>query len=303
MVTKAQKKKEISQLKPGTTGYELRSVSQYLDELDRAGVNLTSSRDWFREFDFLPRFPKSCNPLSFLSVMDQKRQGACAGFGTAQAGEGCFWQASGGAVQRFSGSAHYYLAQERDGFLGRDVGSMPGSHAWIVQNVGMFPKNACPPDPEDYSGRFEITDEMKEAAGAYKLKGVVHLESPKSLFDWLQQGQGYATLASTWPAHFDQGGSSPITSFHGPRRDDRHGGGHMYAIMGWYKHPQLGLCAVLVNSWNVYWGDEGAKLITLRALQEMFQHRFTVCIGMSDMDLQGREARTIDVESVIGKLF
>lgn len=308
MIDLKMKSKDISQLPPGTTGYKLITSDDYCSQLVSGGVNLTEGNDFFRGFPMsvddllkalekgLVGFPDHCNPLPFLRVKDQMRKGACAGFGSAQAGEGCQWIKTKGEIVRFSGDAHYWLAQRQGGLLGRDVGSLPSDNAWVAQNIGFVTEESYGPAVETYDQIQPVTDEQIEIAGKYKMRTIVRFRDPKQMIAFVASGQGFATIGSIWPAHFDQNKMQPITSFFGPRRNDQHGGGHMYAIMGFYKHPQYGICALLVNSWNTHWGDEGARLITLRALMEMFGHQFTVALGWSDMDLAERAARKVDFE-------
>lgn len=289
-ILKSNPRKPVSQLPPGATGYLVKSRQQTTNELADRGVSVVSGRDWLSRVPETVAFPDHHNPLEFLKVKDQRQTGSCAGFASAQVGEGCFHLESG-EVERFNGWAQYYLAQEKGGLLGRDVGSMPQDNAWACINVGLVPSSVCPDPPATYQQGWRVTTEMREAAAPFRMKSIVDLDAD-DIKPFLTKGQGYITAASIWPANFDQGGNV-ITSFYGPRRQDQHGGGHMYSIMGWYNHPQHGWCALLVNSWGVqHWGDEGAKLITLRALQEMAQHQFTVFLGWSDMEQDHNKLRT-----------
>lgn len=298
------KGKHVSDLPPGASGYELKSAEETLNEFADSGLTITSSKDWVETLPQTFAFPEHSNPLDFLKVKDQQQVGACAGFGMAQAGEGCFWVASGGKVRRISGWAQYILAQEkgdmrqRNGGFDRrqDIGSHPKDVAWAAMNIGLVPEQMCPPSPTTYDQGWEVTDAMREAAGENKIKSIVHFTKPAHLFKYLQTGQGYITMACKWMAHFDQGPKKdPVNSFFGPQRQDRHGGGHQVSIMGFTNHAQHGLCALIVNSWNTVWRDDGAALFTMKAIEEAMSDQMSIFLGYSDMSVKEKKQRKIDI--------
>lgn len=240
-------------------------------------------------------FPPSADPLDLLGVKNQNQVGACAGFATAQVGEGCSWIANPGNVTRYSGWAQYILAQEDDGFRQKgqtsfdrrdDKGSTPTGNARAFMETGLVPQDMCPPDPTTYDQGWAVTDEMREAAAGNKIKTAVYLETPDHVKKFVQSGLGFPTLACRWMAHFDiKTPGFVLNDFRGPQRQDRHGGGHQVCIMGWYQHPRYGFCLVLVNSWSPKWQDEGAVLITWKWLCDAMQDKMTILIGYSDLQL------------------
>jgi len=285
------KNKDISETPAGVTGYTLQTREDHLEACKSSGIDLYDSSP-IEAMELTYAWPPHCNPLPFIKVKDQQRMGACGGFALAQVGEGCNWVKTNGGVQRYSGAAMYFLAQEKGGLRG-DVGSVPSDLAWVARNIGLVPQEICPPDPPTYQQRFKVTQAMRDAGSDHKLFAFDLDGKPDAIKKFLTGGIGYVMVGSIWPAHFDRGGKSPITTFQGQQRGDVHGGGHAYALMGWHTHPQHGFCYLLVNSWNVSWGDDGARLLTEGALIEMLKHKFTRVIGFSDQDPARPRARKV----------
>ena len=294
----------VSELPPGATGYRLIRAAESYEAMAAANVNLKDGADIARRipevvgYGNLYEFPPSCNVTDFISPKNQNQVGACGGNATAQAGEGCSWLATDGQVKRYSGWAQYILAQEDDGLRRRgqgfdrslDVGSTPTGNATAFMNVGLVPEEMCPPEPMTYDRGWEVTDEMRAAAEGNKIKTAVRIRSVEQADKFLKGGLGFLTLACKWMAHFDQPNPEfVLKDFNGPPRQDRHGGGHLTAIMGWYMHPDYGLCFVLVNSWSKKWMDEGAVLVTAQWLFQALRDDFTIVTGFSDLLLDDSE--------------
>jgi len=293
----------VSELPPGATGYELLERKSVIDQLSSTGINLMDGDSFVRK---LPeagtyQFPPSVNALDLLKIKNQNQVGACAGFAVAQVGEGCSWIARGDTANRYSGWAQYILAQENDGFRRKgsnrfdrrdDKGSTPTGNAEAFMNTGLVPLGMCPPDPKTYDRGWAVTDEMREAAAEHKIKTAVYLKTPEHVKKFLQSGMGFVTLACRWMAHFDKNdGSFVLNDFHGPQRNDRHGGGHQVSLMGWYDHPEHGLCFILANSWSEAWQDQGGVLVTWKWLCDAMTDQMTILLGFSDLLLNSSQTQ------------
>jgi hypothetical protein len=277
------KGRKISELPSGSTGLEIKTAEQQLNEMVDAGIEITEGDAFMRKIPTYS-FPKVCQPLDFLSIKNQMNKGSCAGHTLAFIGEGCFWVMSNGQVKRFSGDAMYKLAQEKDGIRG-DRGSTPTACAWVAQNIGLVPEDLFGPTVERYDQIPQVTDKHREAAGNYKLKSVVRLTSYEQIRSFLGAGAGFIQCCSIWPGHFDQGGKAPIDSFFGPQRNDQHGGGHSYGLGGYNADGHI----LLINSWDEVWRDDGAALMTKNCFDEMFTNKMTFVLGYSDIDLKNED--------------
>lgn len=222
--------------------------------------------------------PKTCNDKSYLEIDDQKQKGACAGFTLVQCGEHNFWVASGGDVVRFSGDAMYQLAQRIDKIT-TDDGSTPTACAKVATEIGLVRQELHGGSAPDYQSMRPVTQAMIDDAANYKIKSVVRLRSYEHVRKFLGSGLGCVQMCSIWPAHWDKQGVNRIQSFYGPRRNDQHGGGHSYTLNGYNSLGDI----LLSNSWSLRWGDEGAKMLSKQAMTEIFGHKFTFCLGYSDM--------------------
>ena len=155
--------------------------------------------------------------------------------------------------------------------------------------VGLIPESICPEVPFTYDRGWEVTDEMREAASENKIKTAVRIRTVEQAKKFLESGLGFLTLACKWMAHFDKPNAEfVLNDFNGPPRQDRHGGGHLTALLGWFIHPTYGLCFVLVNSWSPKWMDDGAVLVTAKWLFDALADSFTIVTGFSDMLLEDK---------------
>ena len=277
--------KEISDLPNGGTGYRAIPGDDVAKEIQDAGIDLVEGSEFLRSLQSYS-VPDVVNSLEYIKVKNQQSKGACAGFTVAWIAEFLHWVASGGETERFSGDAMYVLAQQKDGIRG-DRGSTPTSCAWVMKNIGPIKESDYGPTVKTYNQLKPVTQSMKQNAGKYKVECVVRLRSYKDVKQFLGAGVGAIQMGSIWPAHFDARGSNLISSFHGPKRNDQHGGGHSYGLGGYDKQGNI----LLVNSWSPRWGDDGMKLLSPRAIDEMFQHNFTICLGYTDMGIKPKGPR------------
>ncbi len=271
----------VSELEPGTTGYDIE-----LEDVEAIYATSISVEDWFSQFrkDDTYAYPDSVNALDWIVTENQGPIGSCAGHGATTVGEGIFWVATGTAPV-FSPWAQYRLAQKKDGIRG-DRGSTIFGNIWVAKNVGFVPKSICPAYPSSYGSGWAVTDEMRAAAADWKITNSVDVRGYDATLRFLKNGQGFVYHGSIWPKQFDLPGDK-IHDFYGPRRSDQHGGGHSTCIVGW--SDLLCPCCqreylILHNSWDLRWGNEGAKYICRKAYDDMSGDRSTVLQGLSDIE-------------------
>ena len=269
--------KHLHELPDGASGYKSRPAEQALNEMADGGVVITEAEDFMRGIPQTFSFPKVCNPLDYLKVLNQQNKGACAGFTMAQVAAMNFWVASGGKTEDFSGDAMYVLAQEKDGIRG-DRGSTPTACAWVAQNIGIVPLSAYGPTVKEYNQLKPVTDAHRQAASDYKLSSIVRLKSYDQIYQFLGGGLGCVQVCSLWKQHFME--SNLVDSFEGPKHASGHGGGHSYTANGYDENGNI----LITNSWgsaNVH--DEGGFLTTKRFWQELFGNQMSFVLGYSNM--------------------
>lgn len=270
--------KNLADLPDGASGYKAKPAEQVLNEMTDGGVVITEAEDFMRAVPQTFSFPKVCNPLDYLKILDQQQKGACAGFTMAQIASMNFWVATGGKrTQGFSGDAMYLLAQEYDKLVGRDVGSTPTACAWVAQNIGVVPIEAYGPTVKTYNDLKPVTDAHREAAADYKLTSIVRLKTYDQIYQFLGGGLGAVQCCSLWKQHFME--SNLVDSFHGEKHASGHGGGHSYTFNGYDENGNI----LATNSWNTKVHDEGGFLMTPGCIKEMGQNPQTVWLGYSNM--------------------
>lgn len=269
--------KPIHELPDGATGYKSRSAEQALNEMSDGGVVITEAEDFMRSVPQTFSFPKVCNPLDYLQVLNQKNKGACAGFTIAQVASMNFWVATGGQMtQGFSGDAMYVLAQEKDGIRG-DRGSTPTGCAWVVQNIGVVPLEVYGPTVSEYRQLKPVTDAHRQAAADYKMESIVRLKSYDQVYQFLGAGLGSVQCCSLWKQHFME--QNLVDSFHGPKHASGHGGGHSYTMNGYDENGNI----LVTNSWDTNVHDEGGFLVTRNFMNELFSNEMSFVLGYSNM--------------------
>jgi hypothetical protein len=281
----------VSELEPGATGF-------YLEDQDHDAIlsMCESAECWFESYPETFTYPDSVNALDWVVTENQMSIGSCAGFGATTVGEGVHWLGTGESLA-FSPWAQFAMAQQRDGIRG-DRGSTIQGNIWVMKNIGLVPKSICPAYPKSYNQGWPVTDEMKAAAKQYRIPNSVDVRGYDNSLKFLQSGQGFVYHGSIWTKGMDAPGFK-IHDFFGPRRNDRHGGGHSTCFVGWTEElcPCCGTpYLILHNSWSKRWGDDGAKMMCRKAYDDMSGHKATVLQGISDVP-RDRGPRLIRIDA------
>ena len=215
------------------------------------------------------QFDPECDP-SFIQVEDQGQIGSCAGNANTSCGEICNRNESGEYPQ-FSRMGAYLLAQEKDGLLGSDSGSTIESNLEVAEEGYCFESTF--PYPSSYTSRIPSAARRERI---YQLPGAMPITDSKTLFDWILTNQGPVYIGMRWTRMMDE--QDVIKDFFGPRRNDRHGGGHSVFFYGWTTIADE-FCPWLWNSWSRRWGRDGRKPISRSAFDQIFTDNFTRCFG------------------------
>jgi hypothetical protein len=259
--------------------------------------------------------------FKWWNVRNQGPVGSCRGHSGAAQGKYCFRLATGKnpdfdkdgvenekMVDDFSAMWFYLRTQQYDGLYGRDNGATIGGGVKTWMNDGDCPELDFP-----YPGRYltAIPSGAAEAAKPYKMARYTRFEGAKDaerLFDWIGSGQGSVDWGTVWPLPFTKGclvkGLSPRAS----------GGGHATAPLGvcrgadliaWLPEMKSEVkddewILVVANSHSVQAQYRGFYFVTMPAVEAILDHRYTECVGFSDMITP--QPRKVDwlKESVLG---
>lgn len=249
---------------------------------------------WVRELEddsFLkilakPRVPKAfkafANPSEVRpdlgpnqhELENQSSMGSCQGFTIASCCEQLNTIATGGDRTQLSDIFAYLASQKITGsqLFGRDAGSTISSGVELATGNGICPEELAPyPQPVRYPNARERQSILKQsnytAGEPYKIRSSVGIKSHEDAINWIGGG-GVCSLGIAWPPRMRtiNGRKTAVGAASS-------GGGHAIAILGYRKNGNL----VVANSHN-YWLE-----ITPDAFTQMLRHRWTVCIGLSDM--------------------
>ena len=258
------------------SGWNPEKEQEYIEELMRNSVTM----DEFTSCTYnSSKIPEEHFP-DYLKIEDQKQQGACQGKANTSCTEVDEYLESGcKKVVHYSAQFAYEGTQKIDGIRG-DRGSTITGGAKFAKEIGHCLDKYWP-----YTGRHSggrIPRECYENAEK-KVKTTVHLKTADEVIKFITGGHGAVLSGSLWPKLMDS--QKVINQFLGPRRGDRHGGGHAVCFWGW-RTVAGEIELILNNSWGIkFWGGgpgmEGRKYTTYNALREMERHEFTCWFGFT----------------------
>lgn len=222
--------------------------------------------------------PKELDPRKWSPVRNQGQEGSCQGHAITAAGEGCYHVRTG-EFQPFSPDAAYYLTQQVDGIRG-DRGSTISGGMKVANTVGFCPEKEMP-----YSDRYNPQDlpkNIKEICAPFKVSKHKLFDTSTSpfqqAFDWISLGLGFVSFGIMWNVSVDNDGYI--------KWNPGGGGGHANAIMGYGPLQNDGLPEYLwgKNSWGAWGPLKGWYKIKRSVMERWSQDRFTVTVGISDME-------------------
>lgn len=187
------------------------------------------------------------NPRQIIPLLDQLRQGACAGHAGARMMIICFFLMTG-RVLAFSRAAAYYLAQKHDGIRG-DNGSTLDGIQWVLTQHGL-----CLEREWMYPTNYDPTEPRPIPNYGFKLVASKPTSDPGEVRAWLDIGLPVQD-GITWNAEVAQ---SIVTNYTGSRPE----GGHSTTL--WLKNGENYLRD---NSWGA-WDGDGCNENTPKALDQ-----------------------------------
>lgn len=274
------------------TGWDPELEQERLPHLRRAS---RSASDWFGDRFRSMNEPEELDPRRWHTIEDQGQIGSCQGNALSTAGEFAYWVASGGQVVQFSRWFAYRATQIIDGIRG-DQGSTIEGGARCAREVGFVPESMVP-YPRSYASGVRLTDAHYTEAAKHRMRSTVLMESYEDIYTWLAGGQGVVEIGIMWGREMD---TAVVESFSG-----RGGGGHAVVFGGYSRRVdrQGRKYLWLANSWGQRWGNNGYSEVSPSAVEQMIRHRWSVMIGLSDLDgvtpPRPREMNFID-DSIIG---
>ena len=208
-----------------------------------------------------------------LKVENQRSQGACQGHSISSAVEMASCIAIGEKSLELSRAMGYYETQRLDRISG-DRGSTISGGVKLATTTGIcredlwtYPSKYDPKRPSNWQAILKSAERFK----AFKS---VRIRSWEGLVTFLEAGLGAVSIGIRWNSSTNR---EHVTSFSG-------GGGGGHAIL----LPQMSKKRPgevdMMNSWGERWGDGGWATWTRQAFEQMLRDRFTVAIGVSDME-------------------
>ena len=226
------------------------------------------------------------DPRDVLKVENQRNQGACQGHSLTSACEWCYILESGNKDLQLSRAMGYYETQRIDGIRG-DRGSTISGGVKLATNTGICEERLWPYPGAYRNQRPMGWSEITTNAAQYKIQSSYRLESYGAVRAFLGSGQGGISIGISWGSRM----SKPVVeSFRAG------GGGHAVGLFSLSERKDSsGRPYVwMMNSWGAKWGNRGWSEWAPKAVEQMFRHRFTVAIGLSDMP--GAKPREFDLD-------
>ena len=223
--------------------------------------------------------PEEIDPRKMVRHDKQFNMGACAGFSLTNCGEYC-WHIAVGADQysddrQFSQLFAYLETQRLDGLLGRDSGSTINNGIRIAKEVGFLEHKRLPyRTPYPNNARSIVTPEMRQAAGAFKIRSHSVLDSYDECFRYVASGVGALHTGTIWnDSFYARNGVVESVNL-------ANGGGHATAWFGFSKRKDSRGRNYLyrLNSHN-----DSYVLLAPSVVDALCKHRWTVVVGVSDL--------------------
>jgi hypothetical protein len=246
----------------------------------RWSIDLPSAKEWLENLPSAYGKPAGVSVLDWLKIENQGSVGACAGFSSTTVGEIAYFVAKR-EVKQFSPMFAYIGTQKKiDGIYG-DRGSTISGQVEFAQTYGYCFESTWP-YPFKYESRipkrcFEEAEELN-----WKIQTALRIETYEDVLKFLENGQGSIICGSSWFNDLDAGNYRVETI-----NTRRGGGGHAYTlceesdILDRHNNPYI----LMANSWSTRWGNQGYKLISSTAIDQILSHNYTVAIGMTDLSV------------------
>lgn len=254
--------------KRGSLGYAIKNEDR--DSLKKgpdAGTVLRS----YRKRKKVPRNLVG-KPFSVVNCLDQVAQGACQGHALALIFSICYFLEFG-QVLDFSRAAAYYLSQEYDGLLGRDVGSTLSAGRKVARAglcleadwpypSGYQPQRPASATPDKFIYKLLAATEFEKTEDGFQL-----------MMDWIREGLPVQT-GIFWNNSTD---AEVIKRYMWSQND----GGHSTVLWLFDSYGNVNNN----NSWGDDWCQDGTHTWLESALREAFFVESNVFVGYAPDDL------------------
>ena len=229
---------------------------------------------------------------NWLKVENQMSQGSCQGNSLTECSEFCYTIKTGRIIQ-LSREYAYIRSQQFDNIKGDSGSTLSGGTKCAKEGICL--ESVGPYNGNKYPGWGWVTQNMKDDAKNYRLMSHTQMRDEEDVRRFIGSGIGIVQIGISWGREMNPDNNGCIRSFSG-----RGGGGHAIVLAGYVPDSDIGVSSpkgywyLLKNSWGTKWGKNGFAYVSTSAVASMLNHRFTVMIGRSDMDVPS--PRPIDVD-------
>jgi hypothetical protein len=216
-------------------------------------------------------------PWKLIKAENQSSQGSCQGCAVSTVDEKCILDGTGEVVA-LSKQFAYIETQRIDGLIGSDRGSTIWGGVQLSKTRGIPPENYW-----EYTGRYHTKppqysiEECYAAAAKYKVENHVKMTGYDSIRSFLEQGLGGVSIGIQW----NNSCEAKVTGDY----QNRGGGGHAISLL--FVSPRVASDGRnfiwMCNSWGTNWCNNGWSEWSPRFVDGLFQSRYTVAYGLTDM--------------------
>jgi hypothetical protein len=241
----------------------------YLDSLGGEG-DVLAMRGNYQETFFDPK------KRLILRVENQGQMGSCQGNALSTGVEWITFLITGDKDIQLSRSFAYYMTQELDGIRG-DKGSTISGGVKLASGTGI-PLEKFWQYSDKYNPRKpDGWDAIIASATRFKIGNKVKLRQYDAVRTFLGSNQGPVHIGIAWPRGMDQ---AVLENY-----NRGSGGGHSVELicLSERKDSQGRPYVWMINSWGERWANGGWSEWSPAAIEQMFGHRFTEMIGISDL--------------------
>lgn len=241
-------------------------------------ARVTSPFSEMASVDF-SELPEEVDPREWLRIENQGSMGSCQGHAQSTCGELAYYIATGGEVIQFSPLFAYYATQKLDGLQGADRGSTISGGAKVGMDLGFCPLEIMPyPNPVRY--KWELPQKAIDAAKDFKIAKAVEIDSYETYMKFVGAGLGGVEIGILWSDRYMTPDQNGCIEDYGES-----GGGHAVVFGGYSKRRASDgrKYGILINSWDIRWGNRGTAEVSPKAMDKMFRGQWTVARGLTDM--------------------
>ena len=221
--------------------------------------------------------PDTRNIMDKMRRDDQYNMNSCAGFGMTNAGEVCYYLASG-KWRQFNPLWTYRHGQAKSGIRGDNGATITGV-VRSSEEEGLLPEDIDNDGKTEYpyvrNYNFRFPAECAQIASNWKIGYKINLRGFDQILRFLQAGQGAVVTGGSW-GNWKPDSRGICRQFRGG------GGGHARAYVDWITIDGE-VMLVEPNSHFKSFGYNGFSFHTKSFVDQQAQDRWTVTIGVSDL--------------------